>query len=222
MQSYGLFPNYANIFTKNLLFSLEKFANFVDMKWFSLLALLAVIHVQAADFLHSLPDLSEQLPGYAQYPEVCSRLEQLPLCRVEGVWQMVGDGATICVERIAGSDREFRMVMLRCPNRHVRPGTVIGHVQATVKPATYRARLYTDMARRTGLNMARDFILTVSDDDLRLVFTTAKKVSVNLWKLLPYMYRHTVKVEDRTPHDLNGAVRIFPPSDVNPLEPRYL
>ena len=192
------------------------------MKWFCFPALLVVMQVSAADFLHSMPDVSQQCQGYDDVASVCSRLGELPLSRVEGVWQMVGDGAVVCVERVDDSAQRFRVVMLRCPNRHVRPGTVIGHVVSTIKPATYQARLYTDLARTTGLNLARNFILTVSDDDLRLTFTTTQRVKVNLWKLLPYMYRHTVRVEDRTPSDLNGAVRLFPPSDVNPLEPRYL
>ena len=182
----------------------------------------------AADFLHSLPDASTVVPGlYDDVATVSNRLSTLPLSAVEGVWQMVGDGAIFAVERdeSAREPYAYRMVMIQSPARHVRPGTVLGHVVATVKQGTYEARLYTDLAARTGLNFPKKFLLKVSGtDDACLTITPLQgKVRFNLWRLLPYMYRNLVRYNAAArPSDLDGAVRIYPPSAANPLIPRYL
>jgi hypothetical protein len=146
---------------------------------------------------------------------------------VEGIWQMVNDGAIFAIERdeSAREPYAYQMVMIQSPSRHVRPGTVLGHVVSTVKPGTYEARIYTDFAVRTGLNIPRRFLLKVSgtDDACLTISPEQSKWRFNLWRLLPYMYRNLVRMNSAArPSDLDGAVRIYPPSASNPLVPRYL
>lgn len=184
--------------------------------------------LSAADYLHSLPDASTVVEDlYDDVATVSARLSNLPLSVVEGVWQMVDDGAVFAIERDE-SPREpyaYQMVMIQSPSRHVRPGTVLGHVVATVKPGVYEARMYTDFAVRTGLNIPRRFLLKVSgnDDACLTISPEQSKFRFNLWRLLPYMYRNLVRINSSArPSDLDGAVRIYPPSASNPLVPRYL
>lgn len=185
--------------------------------------LLAPLSVRA-DYLHSLPDRSHVLEGYAD--SVQTRLSALPLCPAEGVWQMAGDGALFAIERSCPSPSlapdEMRMVILRSPCRRVRPGTVLGHVVPTARPGVYQARLYTSFARRTGLNIPRSFTLEVKNDLLTFI-PRRMPVKVNLLRLLPYMFRRVFTLQSSgAPENLNGAVRIFPARASHPLSPVYL
>lgn len=185
----------------------------------------------ANDFLERLPKVSTVVSGYAAADSVRARLAEAPLTAVEGLWQMLDGGATVCVERYidpslpaAAQPATFRMVMVDAPDRHVRPGTVVGYVTATVKPDTYEARMYTDLAERTGLSVPHTFYLKLSGDEWERMDIEPKRsrYTLNPWRLLPYMYRSVVRVRDNKPENLDGAVRVYPPSAANPLQPIYL
>lgn len=115
------------------------------------------------------------------------------------------------------------MVMLRSPWRTIRPGTVIGHLQPTPKRGVYQARLYTDFGRRSGLSISRGFTLTLNDDASTMTFQPFKTLlRINIFRLLPYMYRRVVEPQQSRPEGLSGAVKILPYSDSHPLSPIYL
>lgn len=170
---------------------------------------------------------AEVLTGYSTVDSVTSRLERLPLCPIEGVWQMAADGAVFAIERETLSatetmPRRLRLTIIRSPHRRVRSGSVMGTARPTVKPGVYEATINTRIAGSGGLELPRRFLLTLNADGTALTMEPYKSpIKVNLLRLLPYLYR-IVRVQDSRPHGLDGAVRIYPLPAVNPLTPVYL
>ncbi len=170
---------------------------------------------------------TEILPGYSTVDSVASRLEQLPLCPAEGIWQMATDGGLFAIERADFSATEtmpleLRLTVIRSPQRRVRPGSVMGTARPTVKPGVYEARLNTRIADIGGLELPRRFLLTVSNEGATLTIEPFKSpIKFNLLRMIPYLYR-AVRLQDSRPQGLDGAVRIYPAPEVNPLTPVYL
>lgn len=186
------------------------------------------------DFLHRLPPVSTVVAGYQSADSVVERMAHAPLTALEGLWQMLPDGATLAIEghRADGLPLEaqqpgvtYRLVAVQSPVRHLRPGTVIGHAVATVKPGVYRARIYTELAERTGLSLPRDFTLHLSDDGSRLTFRPTHRINLrlSLGVKLPFLYRSPLRLSRESDSDrLDGAVRIYPEPAVPPFGPVYL
>lgn len=194
-----------------------------------LLTLLAAAAPLRADsFLKSLPSVSATLGGYESADSVARRMRRLPLCPAEGVWQMANaDGAIFAIERAEPSTdvapARMRMVMIRSPWRTIRPGTVIGHLTATPRPGVYEARIYSGLAQRTGLRLPRGFTLELNSDASLITFKPFKSpLKFNLFRLLPYMYRRVVSLQQSRPDGLDGAVRLYPRPSRHPLSPTYL
>lgn len=191
------------------------------------LALAVAGSASASGFLRSLPAVSAVAEGYADADSTARRLMALPLCPVEGIWQMTDGGATFVIERAEPSTdiapANLRMVMLRSPWRSIRPGTVLGHLQPTAKPGVYEARLYSSLAQRTGLSLPRSFLLKIDERREVLTFAPFKSpIKFNLFRMLPYMFRRAVTLQQSRPDDLRGAVRVVPAADGHPLSPVYL
>lgn len=178
-----------------------------------------------ADFLAQLPATSSIVSGYESEDSLCERMTALPLCPVEGIWQMSADGAVFAIERAepstAHAPANLRMVMLRSPWRSIRPGTVFGHVVPTAKPGVYEARIYSSFAQRSGLAIPRRFTIDVKSDIL-ILKPFKSPVKINLFRLLPYMYRRVITPQQSRPEGLDGAVKLFPSSAGHPLTPIYL
>lgn len=192
-----------------------------------LLSFVSAFALSAADFLDSLPSQSAVVPGYGAADSVELRMSRLPLCPAEGIWQMTDGGALFAIERAEPSPDlaplRLRMVMIRSPWRSIRPGTVIGHLVPTARRGVYEARLYSDVARRTGLNIPRGFTLELTEDDALMTIRPFRSpVRLNLFRLLPYMYRRVISLQDSRPDNLNGAVKVFPRQAAHPLSPVYL
>lgn len=191
------------------------------------LLLFVAFTAAAGGFLKALPKVSTILPGYEGADSVVTRLSELPLCPAEGLWQMTDGGALFAIERSEPSTdlapAQMRMVMVRSPWRTVRPGTVIGHLQPTPKPGVYEARLYTDFALRTGLSVPRGFTLTLNSEGSIMTIEPFKFfLKVNVFRLLPYMYRRIIEPQQSRPSGLSGAVKVAPATDGHPLSPVYL
>lgn len=177
--------------------------------------------------INLLPAESAVLEGY-DIDSVKMRLKQSPLHAIEGIWQFVGDGATIVIEQfnpdmIAGTQNNFyRIVILKSPILSIPSGTVMGYLTATAKKDCFDARLYTSGGLKGALSKPHTFTVTLSDDN-RLSFREYnKEVKVNLWRWLPYVYRVGFSIKDTRPNDLDGCLRIFPHSTSQPINPRYL
>lgn len=190
-------------------------------------AIFALCPAFGADWLRSLPSQSAIVAGYSAADSVEQRLGELPLCPAEGIWQMADGGALFAIERAEPSTglapAELRLVMIRSPWRSIRPGTVLGHAVATPRPGVYEARIYSSFAQRTGLNVPRAFLLTVGQAGSTLTIEPFRSpLKVNLFRLLPYMFRRVVSLQDSRPTGLTGAVKVFPASAAHPLSPVYL
>ncbi len=196
-------------------------------RFFYLLTIVCYLSAGASDFLSRMPAVSTVLPGYGDTDSVDARISALPACPAEGVWQLPAGGATFAIERCEATTdvapARLRMVMIRSPWRSIRPGTLLGHIEPTVKPGVYEARIYSGLAQRTGLNIPRPFTLRIDDDGTTLTFVPFKSpLKINLFRLLPYMYRRVVEPQKSRPEGLNGAVKIAPRADGHPLTPVYL
>lgn len=192
-----------------------------------ILLLCVAFAARGDNFLKSLPGVSATLTGYESADSVARRLQTLPLCPAEGLWQMTDGGALFAIERAEPSTKlapaRLRMVMVRSPRRSVRPGTVIGHLQPTPKPGVYEARLYSDLARRSGLSVPRGFTLTLNADASTMTIEPFRFIlKVNVFRLLPYMYRRIIEPQKSRPDGLVGAVKVAPATDGHPLSPVYL
>ncbi len=184
------------------------------------------VDVAAEKFVDTLPAVSEVVEGYTR-EDAERRLAEAGPHRIEGIWQFTADGATVAVERIETAQSvpgtyNYRMILIRSANRALRPGTVMGYISATAHSATYDARLYTSEHGRY-LTRASRFTLKLTDDESRLSFLEHKtSVKLNLWRMLPYMFRHTVRTRvNEQARDLHGCMRLFP-APALPPEPRYL
>lgn len=178
-------------------------------------------------FLREMPGSSTLIDGYESADSVGRRMAAMPLCPLEGVWEMADNGAVFAVERAEPSTAiapaRMRMVMVRSPWRSIRPGSLIGHVVTTAKPGVYEARLYSSAAQKTGLAIPRRFTIELGSDGRVLMMKPFKSpLKVNLFRLLPYMYRRVITPQQSRPDGLDGAVKIFPRQASHPLSPVYL
>lgn len=101
---------------------------------------------------------ADVLTGYSTVDSVTSRLERLPLCPIEGVWQMAADGAVFAIERETLSatetmPRRLRLTIIRSPHCRVRSGSVMGTARRQSSPFSVRFRL-----RRLFLNLDNTII----------------------------------------------------------------
>lgn len=55
----------------------------------------------AGNFLDMLPPQSAVAPGYTTADSVRARMAAMPLCPLEGLWRMAGDGALVAWRAIA-------------------------------------------------------------------------------------------------------------------------
>ncbi len=180
----------------------------------------------AADrYIDGLPGTSKTISGFS-VAEMRKEIASTPLHHIEGIWKLTSDGTEIAILRDrnqSDSDnnaRAYRMILMRSANRALRPGTVIGLVSPTAKTGTYDARIYTK-AIGPQLSAARKFTLKLDDNDSHLIFEMNKSAySINLWRMLPYMFRYSVRKNNKQPSTA-GCIRIFPAPEL-PSEPVYL
>lgn len=180
------------------------------------------------NILDQLPNQSIVLKGY-EYHNVTTRLSQAPLHDIEGIWQFVDNGTTIAIEQfnpdvIAGVQSHlYRIVIINSARLSIEPGTVMGYASATTKENCFDARIFTDGKLNGILSIPQTFTLNLTDDASRLSFNEYKtEVKINLWRLIPYIYRVGVSVKNTRPKGLDGCIKIYPKTTSVPINPRYL
>ena len=176
----------------------------------------------ANKYVDRLPHSSRR-PEQFSREELMQRMNDTGLHHIEGVWRFTADGTEIAIMRPNGEGDGvdyYEIILLHASNRALRPGTVIGVANPAAKKGYYEARLYT---RSTGslLFAPKKFNLESEDHDTRIIFEAKKSAfSVNLWRLLPYMWRYSVH-KNQDSKSVAGCVRIYP-APLPPLEPIYL
>lgn len=197
----------------------------MKMRCFGLL--LVMLFPLCAMAFDVVPDESQVVEGYESRTQVEERLSQLPLHDIEGIWQWIDNGSYIVIERYVDSNqpndelRRYRMVVLRSPRLSVVPGTVMGYLKSTAKKDCFEACIYTDFDGATTLSAARNFTINLSDR--RLSFTKQKsEIKVNLWRMVPYMFRYSITKRGDSRRGLDGCEKVFPLEEGQELTPRYL
>ena len=194
-----------------------------------LLTALSVLPAYGKRLVEKLPPVSEIVTGYASADEVRQRRRQAPLHAVEGSWQFPSTGAVVAIELDeskgeGGYAVRYRMVIIKSPQRTIRPGTVMGIIAPTAKKNVYAAEIYTSGNGGTRLRSPRGFTLTLADN-AHLSFTknSGLKVYTNLFRLIPYLSRVSFRIysQQHAPRDLDGCLRVYP-VPVEPVNPIYL
>lgn len=165
----------------------------------------------AASMLASAPAI---LPGYENADSVERRIAAGTPAPVEGLWRLTESGALIAIERSpanllpASAPDAWFMVVVRAPDRSVRPGTVMGALSKAALPGAYDAELLTKTTPSGVLASPRSVHLTVdsSGENVRFSRDTSGK-SVNPWSLLPYMFRRLVRHKPDNRPQIHGLVR---------------
>ncbi len=181
--------------------------------------------------LKNVPDRSQTITGYDNPDSIATRLGELPLHAVEGLWRFASEGSLMAIERqtskttgaYEAETTVYRMVIVRAADMALRPGTVMGYLTPTAKRGVYDARIYTSrLDSGTALTSPKSFTLTLTDEDSRLSISDyGSSLRFNWWRLLPYMYRYLFTRRDKSPGAIQGCLRVFPAPAV-PSEPRYL
>lgn len=197
---------------------------------FAVMLLLVPLRHEARELVGKLPVNSYVAEGYDNPDSVRGAMARRALHRIEGIWSFPSDGGAVVIERYSdpsvagtGGAMHYRMVVLRSPCRSLRPGTVMGYLSATAKPGIYSAQIYTAGDGGPTLRRPKDFTLTLVDDAHLSFRRHSRKLKVNLWRLIPYMSRISMRLSDSdAPTDLDGCTRVFPRPLSGPVEPRYL
>lgn len=202
-----------------------------NAKWilsilFTAFSLFAAISLHAEKkLIDRLPKISRITPGF-DYSSLLHSMSEAPLHHIEGIWQFPATGVTVAISRQDGFDTPaspaqlYSIVLVFSPNRAMRPGTVMGLIAPMAGRGEYEANIYTS-STGSKLTIPRKFTLLLSDDDSSIKFKRHKSAfSVNLWRLLPYLWRYTV-TPNRDNRENDGCVRIFPEPPL-PREPIYL
>lgn len=140
---------------------------------------------------------------------------------IEGVWHVTTDDEGVfSIIRDPHSSR-YIILVTNSADRTISPGSVMGVAASTARKGVYDARIYTS-SNSGKLSKPKRFTLTLSPEGLLSFRPVNKGLRINIWRLLPYMFRRAVRtVDDRDPA-LDGAVRIYPKPTVAADGPVYL
>lgn len=176
--------------------------------------------------IDGLPKFSETIENFNR-SSVIEQLKEADLHHIEGIWQFPSTGVEVAIMRdqsrgttTDGHVVSYNIIILYSTNRSLRPGTVMGIATPAPKRGEYDARIYT-RAVGTSLTMPKRFTLTLDKDDSALSFKQHKNAfTVNLWRLLPYLWRYSIHANQQD-HTTDGCIRIYP-EPLLPREPIYL
>ena len=162
-------------------------------------------------WIESLPSASEVIDGYMS-DGVEERIAMEASNPIEDVWKLMATGGLIAVERMESHGADvgltdcYRMIVLRSPDRAIKPGTVMGSLQPTAANGTYEARIYTDTDGNGTLTDAKSFRIVVTEDAMQF-YRVRSGLSVNIFRMLPYMFRRAVDYRPDDHNGLDGCVR---------------
>lgn len=148
-----------------------------------------------------------------------TRFDTTPTDAIEGIWQLTDSGGRIAV--IRQDDTTFRILVVDSPDRTIFPGTIMGTAHCLAKRGHYDAEIMTSSGSGR-LKSPKRFTLRLNDDGHLSFIKINKGLRVNLWRVLPYMFRYSVREINDRQHDLDGAIKIYPRPMSIPSVPRYL
>ncbi len=156
--------------------------------------------------------------GYVVPESVLAEFEGRRLTPIEGVW-VWSSGATVAI--VADERGNITMTLLDSPDPIVEVPQVMGAGSFAGKQNSYNVRLSSSIDNATGRfkSKKQQCILTIADGML-LIAPYSTGYRVNLWRLVPYLFRFSV-TKDKAPDGAEGAVRVYP-IRANPLIPPVL
>lgn len=191
-----------------------------------LLLLCMTVSQAKPKLINALPSRSETIKDFSA-GVMMEQMSELALHHIEGIWQFPSTGVELAIIRENATSTDindkpivYRMIIVSSPDRAIRPGTIMGLITPAAKNGEYDANIYT---KNIGslLSIPKKFSLALSDNDTSLEFKKHRSAfSINLWRLLPYLWRYTV-YPNRSNTKSDGCIRIFPEPPL-PREPIYL
>ncbi len=183
-------------------------------------ALTAWLGAAAGSLDEFLDTASPRVEGFDLY-SVESTFGNRAADPIEGVWHVTTDDEGVfSIVRDPHSSR-YIILVTNSADRTIIPGSVMGVAAPTARKGVFDARIHTSAANGK-LSKPKRFTLSLSPEGLLSFRPVNKGLKINVWRLLPYMFRRAVRsVDDRDPA-LDGAVRIFPGPVVGAGVPVYL
>ncbi len=173
------------------------------------------------------PVVGRSLRQSDEVTAAASRLRQIPLHPVEGLWQFPGQSAVIEIRRdsTAVSDGvvgRYLMILIRPASKNVQAGATVGTLVPTGKYGVYDARIYTELPSDRRRVRPTSCLLSLEDEESRLAMKSyGKKLKIRWWRLMPYMFRFAFSETETRRADVDGLIRIFPEPAI-PINPVYL
>lgn len=136
---------------------------------------------------------------------------------VEGIWEVGGDGAKIAITAKMPGSGSFDVTLLLSPVLDAPEGELIGTATSTGKPGIYEFRLFN--GKKSALLTKKKSAAFIGELDKpgQLSFRAfSKGKRLNLYRLVPYLFRIGIITEDSRPSDIDGAVKVFPASERPP------
>lgn len=183
--------------------------------------------VMATESLHAEPDeLQRYLASIAQERDSINVTNAdayflgSRLAPIEGVWRISGSEGVFAI--IADPATIFyKLIVVDSPDQNIIPGTVMGACTETGRLNHFDARIFTK-GTLEKMSSPRRFTISLSQEGRLIIVPVIDKLKFNLWRLLPYMFRNSVRHVNNRPDNLDGAIKIFPSDLSTPLAPRYL
>lgn len=132
----------------------------------------------------------------------------------EGIWRMAPTGTIFEIKARPGHAGSYTLEMHLSPDLRVSSGTAMGGMTEAGKAGVYDARLRVDPVTGSQSEHERSYTLTLDGDGRLTVKPYSKKLSVNLNRLLPYMFRFSVRKVDTRPDDIDAAYRLTDATEV--------
>lgn len=130
-----------------------------------------------------------------------------------------GDGLVAVVPH----DDRYRILVAEGAVPAIRPATEMGWFRPTGEKGVFVGELFTKL-EGTTLTTPKKFSFKTSDGSRILIVPKRGKLKIQLWKLLPYMFRAPLTVDrhaDSAPSE--GLLRVWPQSpSAPPTTPRAL
>lgn len=130
---------------------------------------------------------------------------------VEGIWQLAPEGAVIAIE--ADGRGTYSIFLVDAPAPALLPGTLIGGLARTAAANTYDGRISLPEGPDTRLTAELDPRCGTLQ-----FYKYRQRAALNLWKLVPRLFRYSVAWEDTRPEGIDGALRLYPrPAILTPI-----
>lgn len=131
-----------------------------------------------------------------------------------GLWQMVGDGAIFYIEPERRDT--YTLTLYESTDLTLSKGDFFGTMTLTAS-GCYDASLILN-PKGSGRRKTRHFLFDIDTDGSKLTMRSYRKgARVNVLRLLPYLFRLSISEVDTRPQNIDGAIRLSPPTAKYPV-----